>query len=123
VQYLAPRHARIATWPAISTVADLLKRHNHVAHRRRRRPIVHLGTAPINTTAPNNLWTADFNGQFRTRDGQTPAARYIASPLANFARHSRPRESTSMDANTSWIRTKVRRLIGVPHDNTWTPSR
>jgi hypothetical protein len=56
-------------------------------------------------------------------DGQTPAARYIASPLANSARRSRPRESTSRDANTSWIRTKVRRLIGVPHDNTWTPSR
>lgn len=27
VQYLAPRHPRVATWPAVSTVADLLKRH------------------------------------------------------------------------------------------------
>ena len=26
VQYLAPRHARVVTWPAVSTVADLLKR-------------------------------------------------------------------------------------------------
>ena len=41
VQYLAPRHPRVAAWPAISTVADLLKRHDLVRPRRRRRPIVH----------------------------------------------------------------------------------
>jgi putative transposase len=69
LQYLAPRQAHIASWPAVSTVADLLKRHRLVAHRRRRRPIVHPGTVPIHTTAPNDLWTADFKGQFRTRDG------------------------------------------------------
>ena len=37
--------------------------------RRRRRPIVHPGTVPIQTSAPNDLWTADFKGQFRTRNG------------------------------------------------------
>jgi putative transposase len=30
---------------------------------------VHPGAVPIVTTAPNDLWTADFKGQFRTRDG------------------------------------------------------
>src|SRR5687768_651447 len=30
VQYLAPRHPRVAAWPAVSTVADLLKRHDLV---------------------------------------------------------------------------------------------
>jgi putative transposase len=69
VQYLAPRHPRVATWPAISTVADLLKRHDLVRARRRRRPIVHPGTVPLHTTAPNDLWTADFKGQFKTRNG------------------------------------------------------
>lgn len=69
VQYLTPRHARVRAWPAISTVADLLKRHALVRPRRRRRPIVHPGTVPIHTTAPNDLWTADFKGQFRTRNG------------------------------------------------------
>ena len=69
VQYLAPRHRRVSAWPAVSTVADLLKRHELVRPRRRRRPIVHPGAVPIHTTAPNDLWTADFKGQFRTRDG------------------------------------------------------
>src|SRR5215207_6353515 len=69
VQFLAPRHPRVPTWPAISTVADLLKRHDLVRPRRRRRPIVHPGTGPMTTSAPNDLWTADFKGQFKTRDG------------------------------------------------------
>jgi transposase InsO family protein len=69
VQYLVPRHPRVDAWPAISTVADLLKRHDLVRPRRRRRPIVHPGTVPLHTTAPNDLWTADFKGQFRTRNG------------------------------------------------------
>lgn len=69
VQYLAPRHPRVGAWPAVSTVADLLKRHGLVAKRRRRRPTVHPGAVPIHTSAPNDLWTADFKGQFRTQNG------------------------------------------------------
>jgi putative transposase len=69
VQFLTPRHPRVDRWPAISTVADLLKRHALVRPRPLRRPIVHPGTVPIQTSAPNDLWTADFKGQFRTRDG------------------------------------------------------
>jgi putative transposase len=30
---------------------------------------VHPGAVPIRTSAPNDLWTADFKGQFRTRNG------------------------------------------------------
>ncbi len=69
VQYLAPRHPRLTDWPAVSTVADLLKRSGLVQRRRRRRVSVHPGVVPIRTTAPNELWTADFKGQFKTRDG------------------------------------------------------
>lgn len=69
VQYLTPRHPAVERWPAMSTVADLLARHGLVPHRRRRRPVVHPGTVPLHTAAPNDLWTADFKGQFRTQDG------------------------------------------------------
>jgi putative transposase len=40
-----------------------------VTRRRRRRASSHPGVVPIRTTAPNDLWTADFKGQFKTRDG------------------------------------------------------
>jgi len=83
VQYLAPRHPRVLVWPAVSTVADLLQRNNLVRPRRRRRPSVHPGTVPIHTTAPNDLWTADFKGQFRTRNG------VYCYPLTIADQHSR----------------------------------
>lgn len=70
VQYLTRRHRRVRGWPAVSTVADLLKRRGFVQSRRRRRPQPeHPGSVPIHTTAPNDLWTADFKGQFLTRNG------------------------------------------------------
>ncbi len=56
-------------WPARSTIFDILRRHDRVQHRRRRRHWKHPGAAPFNTTAPNQIWTVDFKGQFRTRNG------------------------------------------------------
>lgn len=83
LQYLAPRHRRIATWPAISTVGDLLVREGLVTKRRRRRRPDHPGTVPPHTTEPNDLWAADFKGQFRTGDG------IYCYPLTITDQHSR----------------------------------
>lgn len=68
LDYLAPRHPG-TTWPAVSTVNDLLGRHRLLTRRRRRRSHHHPGVVPPTTTAPNDLWTADFKGQFPTGDG------------------------------------------------------
>ena len=56
-------------WPARSTVFDILPRHGRVRSQTRRRRWKHPGVAPFNTTAPNQIWTVDFKGQFRTRNG------------------------------------------------------
>jgi putative transposase len=40
-----------------------------VKRRRRRRVPYHPGVVPPHTTGPNDLWTADFKGHFKTRDG------------------------------------------------------
>ncbi len=71
LDWLAPRHPEIAeaAWPAVSTAGDLLAREGLVKRRRRRRPHQHPGVVPPTTAAPNDLWTADFKGQFPTRDG------------------------------------------------------
>jgi putative transposase len=57
-------------WPARSTATEILKRHGLVEPRRRtRRPSV--GARPeLSAEAANDLWTADFKGQFRTGDRQ-----------------------------------------------------
>jgi len=63
------RQAPDVHWPAPSTAGDLLARCGLVKKRRRRRPHLHPGVVPPVTHAPNDLWTADFKGHFRTRDG------------------------------------------------------
>ena len=65
---LQGKHPRIHDWPAASTVADLLARRGLVHRRRTRRPTTHPGVIPAVADAPNDLWTADFKGQFRTGD-------------------------------------------------------
>jgi transposase InsO family protein len=57
-------------WPAPSTAHDLLTQHGLVRCRSRRRRRPHPGRPQTPMTAPNTIWTADFKGQFRTRDGQ-----------------------------------------------------
>ena len=80
---LRRRHPEIEDWPAASTAADLLARRGLVRKRRRRRDHEHPGVAPIATAKPNDLWTADFKGQFRTGD-----ARYCY-PLTIADQHTR----------------------------------
>ena len=65
---LARRRPRL-TLPAPSTAAALLQRAGLVTSRTRRRTPGHPGrpTAPMD--APNAVWTADFKGEFKTRDG------------------------------------------------------
>ena len=70
LKVLATRHPRVTGWPAASTAADLLARRGLVQRRRRRRPHLHPGVIRPTTVAPNDLWTADFKGQFRTGNGQ-----------------------------------------------------
>lgn len=66
--FLARRHP---DWdlPACSTVGDILKRYGLVPTKRRRRVIGHPGRPVSESLAPNEVWCADFKGQFKTGDG------------------------------------------------------
>ena len=57
-------------WPARSTIADLLQRRGLITPTRRRRTPTHPGRPETAMTTPNETWTADFKGQFKTRNGQ-----------------------------------------------------
>jgi putative transposase len=50
--------------PAPSTITDVLKRHDLVEARQPRRRPVHPGVSPIEANAPNDVWTADYKGEF-----------------------------------------------------------
>jgi transposase InsO family protein len=55
-------------WPARSTIGGLLNARGLVRPRRRRPPAVRAPTPLTPMTRPNQVWTTDFKGQFRTGD-------------------------------------------------------
>ncbi len=58
------------SWPAASSIGELLKREGLIQarHQRRRTPPY---SAPLaHASAPNHVWCADFKGWFRCGDGQ-----------------------------------------------------
>ncbi len=55
-------------WPARATVCDILARNELVSKRPKRRRIGHPGKPTSLIAAPNDVWCADFKGQFKTRD-------------------------------------------------------
>jgi len=66
---LQAQHPEMA-WPARSTCNALLARHQLLRRQRRRPRWTHPGAAGLTTDHPNQVWPADFKGQFRTGDGQ-----------------------------------------------------
>ena len=56
--------------PSETTLHDILCRAGLVNKRRRRRRPAHPGRPVTLPRAPNDVWTIDFKGQFKTRDGQ-----------------------------------------------------
>ena len=69
LRVLRTRHPHRA-WPARSTTNAILERHGLLQKNRRRRKWAHPGSIPVATQCPNQVWPADFKGQFRTGDGQ-----------------------------------------------------
>jgi putative transposase len=64
---LRKRHPR-RDLPAVSTVARILARHGLIRPRRRYRR-AHPGCPKTTPQKPNDIWAADYKGQFRLRNG------------------------------------------------------
>lgn len=64
-------HKRHPRWelPGRSTVCDILSRNGMVPKKRQRRRIGHPGKPTSTINAPNDIWSADFKGQFKTGNG------------------------------------------------------
>jgi transposase InsO family protein len=69
LQMLARRHPALPP-PARSTVNAILSRHGLLRRNRRRRRWRHPGIAVLHTERPNQVWPADFKGQFKLSSGQ-----------------------------------------------------
>jgi putative transposase len=60
----------LRAWPSRSTINALLDRQGLLRKQRRARRWTHPGVAPVHTEAANQVWPADFKGQFKTGDGR-----------------------------------------------------
>jgi len=114
LKVLKARHPKRHDWPAPSTVADLFTREGLARRPRRRRPRPdHPGAPAIHTAAPNDLWTADFKGEFRTGDGIYCYPLTIADLHARFLLDCHGRYSTK--TVTAWpVFEAAFRAYGLP---------
>jgi transposase InsO family protein len=69
LRQMLSEHDPAIDWPAASTIGDWLKAAGLSEVRRRTRHVVPLTQPLAAAQAPNDVWTADFKGWFRTGDG------------------------------------------------------
>lgn len=81
-------------WPAPSTAGEILKRHGLVAPRRRRSRRPAPPRPDVQATDPNELWTADFKGEFRLGDRSYCYPLTVADRASRFLLACRAHTST-----------------------------
>jgi len=112
IPWLARRHAR-RSWPAVSTAGEILKRLGLVKDRRRRRRIGHPGRPATQATQPNQLWTADFKDQFKTRDARYCYPLTVADAYSRYLLGCQGLLSTRMVGTRSAFQ-RLFRQFGLP---------
>jgi len=99
--------------PAASTAGEILKRHDLVQPRRRRRSLRHPGRPYVDMHGPNAVWPADYKGEFRTRDGRYCYPLTISDGYSRYLLACKARHSTRfIEAKPVFIRTF--REYGLP---------
>lgn len=70
IQALLERRFGTECVPSKTSICNILKAENQIAPRRRRRRVTPSRSPLRSASCPNELWSADYKGQFRTRDGK-----------------------------------------------------
>lgn len=100
------------TWPAASTIGDILKRAGLVEPKRRRRAAIGQGEIVAPATEPNEEWSIDFKGWFRTLDGNRCDPLTITDAASRFLVEVR-----IVDPTWAGVRSALERVfsdIGLP---------
>ena len=112
VPRLKKRHPHL-TWPAISTGSAILERHGLVKPKRRSTKRGHPGRPDTPMDRPNAIWTIDYKGQFKTKNG------LYCYPLTVADGHSRfllgcQGYLSPLQVNTKKTMTAIFREFGLP---------
>jgi transposase InsO family protein len=109
---LEKRHPRWVL-PGRSTVCDILSRHGMVPKKRKRRAIGHPGKPASAILAPNDLWSADFKGHFKTGDGLYCYPLTVTDGLSRFLLGCQGLHSTAI-AEAKPVFTRLFKEYGLP---------
>jgi len=111
---LALVHKGHRNWelPHRSTVCDILSRHGMVPKKRTRRRIGHPGKPTSSILAPNDLWCADFKGQFKTGNGSYCYPLTVTDGFSRYLLGCQGLNSTSVEESKP-VFTKLFREYGL----------
>jgi transposase InsO family protein len=99
-------------WPAASTIGDILKRQGMVTPRSARRRPLPQGNITPGADAPNDEWSIDFKGWFRTADGTRCDPLTIEDTVSRYLIETRITEPDT--AGVKRIMERVFRENGLP---------
>ena len=109
---LTRRHPR-RLFPGRSTVCDILSRHGMVPKKRQRRRIGHPGRPTSSILAPNDVWSADYKGQFKTGDGRYCYPLTVADGFSRYLLGCQALASTAV-AEAKPVFTRLFKEFGLP---------
>lgn len=107
------RHHPRWSLPGRSTVCDILSRHGMVAKKRQRRQLGHPGKPSSLILAPNDLWSADYKGQFRTGNGRYCYPLTVADGFSRYLLGCQALSSTAV-AEAKPVFTRLFKEYGLP---------
>ena len=99
--------------PSRTTIHNILCRHDLVPKRRRRTRRWHPGRPGTVADVPNRSWSADFKGEFRTRDGRYCYPLTVQDMHSRFLLDCRGRADVSINGVIP-VFTRLFREFGLP---------
>jgi putative transposase len=108
-------HKRHPHWelPHRSTVCEILYRNGMVPKKPRRRHIGHPGKPGSSILAPNDVWSADFKGQFKTGNGRYCYPLTITDNFSRYLLACQGLNSTAVD-EAKPVFTRIFKEYGLP---------
>lgn len=112
LDFLKPRYPDVQ-WPQRSTACAIVKRNGLIKHKPKRRKVGHPGKPTIVSREPNDIWAADYKGEFKTRDGIYCYPLTITDEYSRFIVACQARYSTKVDEAIP-VFTRMFRQYGLP---------
>lgn len=113
LHWLRQRRPEHEALPAPSTVGELFKRHGLIESRRRRKARASSGAGALRADSPNEVWTADFKGEFRLGGGPYCYPFTLADAHSRFVLSCNAEPSTALQGPKRGM-TQAFRQFGMP---------